>query len=147
MPFSSQREAKHFLADKIIAEADRLGSPLSDMEKRMLFFSEQEPDTVTGFPIGAVEDIGEEYEIKITRLLKSAYAREKDIPGEGQNYKDVYAKLAEGDHYISVMAQPVLGGVRLSGGEMSLRNVVVAVAIALSVMIVAAIVWVWLQAP
>ena len=45
---------------------------MSDIEKRMLLFSEQEPETVTGFPIGAVENIDEEYEIKITSLLKAA---------------------------------------------------------------------------
>jgi hypothetical protein len=147
MPFSTQREAKQFLANKIIFEADRKGSPLTDIEKRMLLFSEQEPETVTGLPADAIENTGEEYEMKITSLLKAAYEREKDISGEGQNYKDAYAKLQEGDHYISVMAQPVLGGTRLSGSEMSLRNIFMGVAIALGIMVCATIIWVWLQSP
>jgi hypothetical protein len=50
MPFSTQREAKQFLANKIVAEAEREGAPLSDVERRMLLFCEQEPETVTGFP-------------------------------------------------------------------------------------------------
>ena len=147
MPFPSQREAKQFLANKIAAEADRQGSPLTDIKKRMLLFCEQEPETVTGLPADAIENTGEEYEMKITSLLKAAYEREKDISGEGQNYKDAHAKLQEGDHYISVMAQPVLGGTRLSGSEMSLRNIFVAVAIALGIMVCATIIWVWLQSP
>ena len=147
MPFTSQREAKQFLANKIIAEADREGLPLSDIERRMLFFSEQEPDTVEGLLEDVFDGNDEEYELEMTALLKAAYARDKSIPGEGQNYKDAYDKLAEGDHYISVMAEPVLGGVRLAGSEMSLRNIFVAVAIALGVMIFAAIIWVWSVSP
>lgn len=108
MPFSSQREAKQFLADKIIAEADREGLPLSNIERRMLLFSVDEPETMEGFPENVSMDVDEAYEKKITALLKAAYARDKDIPGEGQNYKDAYDKLAEGDHYISVMAGSVL---------------------------------------
>lgn len=143
MPFSSQREAKQFLADKIIEQAAREGAPLIDTDQRMLLCSVDEPETMEGFPEDVPMDEDKAYEKKITSLLKAAYARDKGLAGEGQNYKDAYAKLEEGDHYISVMAGPVLGGVRLSGSEMSLRNIFVAVAIALGVMIFAAIVWVW----
>jgi hypothetical protein len=110
MPFSTQREARQFLACKIVAEAARAGTPLSENDQRVLFFSEQEPETLQGLSEDALTDIDVEYENKITNLLRAAYAREKSIPEEGQRYKDAYSKLQEGDHYISVMAQPVLGG-------------------------------------
>ena len=112
MPFSTQREAKQFLANKIIAEADRQGSPLSDIDKRMLLFSEQEPETLQGLSEDALTNIDLEYENRITNLLRAAYAREKSIPEEGQRYKDAYSKLQEGDHYISVLAKPVLGATK-----------------------------------
>ena len=147
MPFTSQHEAKQFLAGKIIEQAVRDGEPLSDDDQRMLFCSVDEPETMEGFPENVSMDEDEAYEKKITALLKAAYARDKDTPGEGQNYKDAYGKLAEGDHYISVMAGPVLGGGRLAGSEMSLRNIFVAVAIAVGVMIFAAIIWAWSVSP
>jgi hypothetical protein len=147
MPFSTQREAKQFLAGKIVEEAARAGTPLSETDQRMLLFSEQEPETLQGLSDDALTDIDVEYENRITNLLRAAYAREKSIPEERQRYKDAYSKLQEGDHYISVMAQPVLGGIRLSGSETSLRNIFMGVAIALGIMVCAAIIWVWLQSP
>ena len=147
MLFTSQREAKQFLTNKIISQASREGSPLSDIDQRMLLFSEQEPETVEGFPEDVLGNIDQDYEKNITGLLKAAYVRDKKIPGEGQKYQDAYRKLNEGDHYILIMAAPVLGNAPLSGSEMSLRNICIAVAITLGVMICVAIIWVWFVSP
>ena len=38
--FPSPREAKEFLVDRIVAEAQREGVSLSDIEREMLYFSE-----------------------------------------------------------------------------------------------------------
>jgi hypothetical protein len=87
MSFSSQREAKQFLTNKIISQASREGCPLSDIDQRMLLFSEQEPETVEGFPEDVLGNIDQDYEKKITGLLKAAYVGDKKIPGEGQKFK------------------------------------------------------------
>jgi hypothetical protein len=90
MPFCSQREAKQFLAAKIIDEAAREGSPLSDTDQRMLFFSEQEPDTLEGIPEDVLCDVDEDYEANVTRLLRNTYSRDKHDPGLKQTYKEAF---------------------------------------------------------
>ena len=39
-PFPSAREAKEFLVARIVEEARREGVPLSEVERKMLYFSE-----------------------------------------------------------------------------------------------------------
>lgn len=108
MTFSSQLEAKRFLAAKIASEAEREGAALSDVEKRMLLFSEQEPESTVGFPDGFLDDIDEEYERRVTSLLKAAYTRDRDNPLERQPYEDAMKTLKGSDHYILVMAEAAL---------------------------------------
>ena len=38
--FRTQREAKEYLAERIVSEAVREGVPLSEIERKMLYFSE-----------------------------------------------------------------------------------------------------------
>jgi hypothetical protein len=104
MPFSTQLEAKHFLADKIASEAACQGRPLSDLEKNLLLFSGQEPGSVTGLPDDVLEGIDVEYEKRITNLLKAAYKRDSDNPQEKERYKQAMQVLNGGDHYLLVMA-------------------------------------------
>jgi hypothetical protein len=108
MTFSSQLEAKRFLANKIASEAVREGTALSDVEKRMLLFSEQEPESTVGFPEGLLDDIDEAYEKRVISLLKAAYARDRDNPLERQQYEDAMKTLNGSDHYILVMAGAAL---------------------------------------
>ncbi len=65
MPFSSQREAKRFLVGKIAREAEIEGNPLTESEKRLLLFSEEEPDTVTGL----AEDSGADFDLKYEKRM------------------------------------------------------------------------------
>lgn len=44
--FTSQGQAKRFFVEKVIAQAATEGVPLSDAEKRMLSFSESDPEFV-----------------------------------------------------------------------------------------------------
>jgi len=44
MPFASQRQAKQFFVERIVAQARREGLPLSSDEEWMLSFSESDPE-------------------------------------------------------------------------------------------------------
>lgn len=44
MAFHNAREAKEFLISKIVAEAQLEGIPLSEIERKMLYFSESGVD-------------------------------------------------------------------------------------------------------
>lgn len=75
MTFSSQMDAKKFLASKIFFEANRRGLSLSDGEQKLLLFSEKDPESPTDIPVELLEGMNEEYEETIASLLKQAYAR------------------------------------------------------------------------
>ena len=73
-PFHSGRQAKQFLISEIIAEAQRENVALSDVERKMLYFTE------TGWTLPDIMNVNEdfdreynqdEYERKIANLLAS----------------------------------------------------------------------------
>ena len=105
--FHVAREAKDFLVSQIVEEALREGAPLSEVERKMLYFSE------TDWPlhdIGAVSDEfdrafdHDEYEQKISSLIKGAYKRTLRNSGdEHQKWWSAIQLLGKEDHYILVM--------------------------------------------
>ena len=127
MTFSSQMDAKKFMASKIVAEANLQGPPLSDGEQKLLLFSEQDPESPTDIPEELLEDIDYEYEKKITGLLKVAYDRDRGNPQELEQYQDAMQKLKGSDHYILVMAEPALAE------RHAARDVLIYIAIGLAV--------------
>ena len=104
MTFSSQFEARQFLIDKIIVQADSAGAPLSDAEKRMLQLNLDEPGSAIGIPVEVLEDKNRAFENKAVRLLKAAYNRDRDSAQEEQRYKDAVLVLRNTDHYILIVA-------------------------------------------
>jgi len=110
--FTSIREAKDYLASRIAAEAEREGQPLSEIERKMLYFSETDW-TLPDMPEISAEfdrdyDQGE-YERKIGGLVRKITAHGHGGNEEEQEKWDAaILKLAEGDHYLSVLADPSL---------------------------------------
>ena len=132
MTFSSQMDAKKFLASKIVSEANLQGLPLSEGEQKLLLFSEEDPESPTDIPDELLEGIDHEYEKKITGLLRAVYDRDRDNPQELEQYQDAMQKLKGSDHYILVMAEPALAERRVA------RDLVIYIVIAL-VLVAAAI--------
>jgi hypothetical protein len=105
--FGTIKDAKDFLAERIAAEAMREGEPLSEVERKMLYFSETGwtlPDmqaVSAEFDRGCDED---EYEQKIAGLVRKIDARNHaENPVEEAAWDDAELKLSEGDHYLSVL--------------------------------------------
>jgi hypothetical protein len=100
-------EAKDFLIQQTAEQALREGVSLSELEKRMMYFTESE-DAVEN-PIALNEEFEahyatDEYESKIARLLIHAYRRlKKETPYAAQLWDAAIAELRKGDHYILVM--------------------------------------------
>lgn len=104
------REAKDFLADRIVAEASREGASLSEIERKMLYFSE------TGWTLPDIKAISaefdhgydqEEYEQKIVGLVASIVAdHHHQNEAEEKKWDAAVHKLSEGDHYLSVLVGP-----------------------------------------
>ncbi len=105
------KQAKDFLVQQTSERAALENVSLSDLEKRMMYFTESDPpscenpfDLNTEFE--AQYDTGE-YELKISRLLHQACRRlERESPEKLPDWKEALQTLREGDHYILVL----LGG-------------------------------------
>ena len=109
--FATQREAKQFFVNKVIEQARHESVRLSDAEQGMLAFSESDPETqLTADQARALIDrlaaemSEEQYESKIAGLLTRAYTRDETLGSRREEtWRNAYAKLNEGDHYIAVM--------------------------------------------
>jgi hypothetical protein len=103
-------EAKDFLVRQTAEQAVIENVPLSDLEKRMMYWSET--DECPEDPI-ALNDAFEstcdtvEYEAKISKIMQHAYQRiRKENPEAAGRWKEAMKQLSKGDHYLLV-----LGGV------------------------------------
>jgi hypothetical protein len=87
-------------------------APLSELEKRMMYFAENDPASCSN-PIELNDEFEAqcdtpEYESKIKQLLHHAYKRLKTEESEkARNWDDAMRTLYDGDHYL-----PVLWGAR-----------------------------------
>jgi hypothetical protein len=102
------KQAKDFLVEQTSEQAALENVSLSDLEKRMMYFTESDPPSCEN-PIDlnaefeAQYDTGE-YELKISRLLHQAYRRlEQEGTEKPHNWKEAVQTLREGDHYILVL--------------------------------------------
>jgi len=120
--FHTGREAKEFLISKIVAEAQRDNVPLSDVERKMLYFTE------SGWTLPNVMKVSEDfdreydqdkYEQKIARLVTKADRRIRK--GSREDYDSWWAAirfLQREDHYITLMIR--LAGLRPRGDQLRL---------------------------
>jgi hypothetical protein len=106
-------EARRFFIDKVLAEARRQGIALTDAEQQMLGWSESEPDSIGDPELAerlAAEISDEDYELKVSALLKAALQRDLESDTHAlDDYRRAYALLRQGDHYILVMIDRALG--------------------------------------
>ncbi len=118
----SVRDAKDFLASRIVAEAERENVSLSEIERKMLYFTESGwtlPDITAVYEEFDRDYDQHQYEKKIARLIQSAdkFARRES--------RDVYDRwwaairlLRREDHYITVMIR--IAGLRPAGDQLKL---------------------------
>src|SRR5579859_1740779 len=101
------REAKDFLVQQTAEQAQLDAVPLSDLEKRMMYFTET--DEMPEDPIQLNDEFEaqydtDEYEKKISRLMHSAYTRiKKENPESTRRWNDALKELRKGDHYLLVL--------------------------------------------
>jgi hypothetical protein len=101
------REAKDFLVQETAKQAGIEGVPISELEKRMMYFTES--GYVPEDPIALNEEFEaqhdtDEYEAKIAELLNHAYERTRKENDETRKRFDAAIKsLRRGDHYLLVM--------------------------------------------
>lgn len=105
--------AKRFLISKVLEQAEIEGVALSDVEKKMLQFTEVNsppPDVYEVNDEFEREYDSDQYETEIAALLKNA--RERDAENSAvdeQQWKDALESLKKEDHYILVIAAEAFG--------------------------------------
>ena len=105
--FATEQEALDFLASRIAAEAERENLPLSEVERKMLYFSE------TGWTLPDMAKVSadfdqdydqDEYERRIARLIAKITAEHHGHNDEEEEKWDAAVdKLSGSDHYLQVM--------------------------------------------
>ncbi len=129
--FHSGREAKEFLISELVAEAQRENVPLSEVERKMLYFTE------SGWTLPDIMKVSEDfdreydqaqYEQKIAKLVTKADRRIRK--GSREEYDRWWAAirfLQREDHYISVMIR--LACLRPRGDQLRLFGTALAIVI------------------
>jgi hypothetical protein len=113
VPFAHQSDAKRFIVDRVIRQAESEGVALTNAERHMLGWSESDPDFTPDLSLAEQleqEQSDEEYERKVAALIRHAF--ERDVASDSEmrsRYRDAFNKLGEGDHYISIMMKDALG--------------------------------------
>jgi hypothetical protein len=123
--FSSAYAAKEFLIARIVEEAAREGISLSEVERKMLYFS-----GTSWRPLNIIDAIDEfegyynqqEYEDKIAALIRNARKRAHEVKNkqELRAWSDAIRVLSEGNHYLLVMLGQTRSSRRRRGEVMRL---------------------------
>lgn len=131
--FGNAREAKEFLISRIVAEALREDAPLSEVERKMLYFTE------SGWTLPDISSVSEdfdrdydqnEYEKKIAKLIRKAAKHDrKESHDEYEAWWDAIRFLKKEDHYILVMIR--IAGLRPAGDQLKLFATGLAIVICL----------------
>ena len=97
-------EAKNFLVEQTAEQAALENVPLSDLEKRMMYFTETgecPEDPIALNDAFEAEYDTTTYEKKISRLMARAYRRiKRDNPKKLRLWNDAFGVLGKGDHYV-----------------------------------------------
>lgn len=119
------KEAKDFLVGQAAEQAALDRVPLSELEQRMAYFTESDPESCAD-PIALNTEFEEkcdtaEYEAKMARLFRHAWER---VKGEGgakkQTWEEAIRTLRRGDHYLLILWDENPSGERPKGDFLKL---------------------------
>jgi len=100
--FASTQDAKEFLIGQIVLQAQCDGISLTEVERKMLYFSETDwtlPDIADVNDEFEREYDQDEYEKKIVSLIRNA----RKQANKDSSWSDALRLLRKGDHYLVVM--------------------------------------------
>ncbi len=102
------KQAKDFLVAQAAEQAAIENLPLTDLEKRMMYFTESDPascpDPVTLNDEFEAQFETPEYDAKMFNLLEHARGRlRKEDPARSRYWDEAVGELEKGDHYILVL--------------------------------------------
>lgn len=132
--------AKQFLVSKVIEQAEVEHMPLSDVEKKVLEFTELHPSLPDIHEVNEQFERGydsDEYEAKVAGLLKNARARDgRQSADREQQWTDVLEALRKEDHYILVMTAQAFGSGSVSGSGNRSGKLLIYIAIGIAMALI-----------
>jgi hypothetical protein len=101
------KQAKDFLTQQTAEQAALEGVPFSDLEKRMMYFTESDASCENPLELNEKFEAQfdtQKYEAKISRLLHRARERlKREDPAKARTWDQSIRALRKGDHYILVL--------------------------------------------
>jgi hypothetical protein len=134
--------AKQFLITRVLEEASCEHVQLSEVEQKMLHFTEDYPSLPDIYEVASdfqQNYASDEYENKIAALLTNARSRdEAKSESRAQVWKDALTVLSKADHYILVMTNQAFRPIdnALASPNHRVRDLLIYIAVGLSVVIV-----------
>lgn len=117
--FTTDHEATAFLVGRIVEQARRDGVAFSQVEQKMLSFSETDstlPDIAEVNGAFDREYNQAQYESKVARIIRQLRARmRQENAAELEIWNNAVEKLRQGDHYLLVMIDQAGGAKRPRG--------------------------------
>jgi hypothetical protein len=102
-------EAKDLLVQQTAEQAALEKIPLSDVEKRMMYFTETGEMRENAIDLNdafEAEYDTEQYETKISKLMHHAHARiRKEDPEAARQWSEAIRQLSKGDHYVLILCK------------------------------------------
>lgn len=143
--FTDARGAKDFIVSRIVAEAHSEGLALSEVERKMLYFSETDwilpnmMETAQTFERECDED---DYEKKIVRLIVNLQKRlRKGNKEELQVWSEAIRVISKEDHYVLVMIQQAGASLRPPGDLLKLWGTGLGICLGLLFLIYLFLIW------
>jgi hypothetical protein len=139
--------AKQFFISRVIEEAKVEQIALSEVEKKMLYFTEVHPSLPDIYDVNAEFERdydSDEYEAKIAALLKNARDRDrKSSPSREQDWKGALTALKKEDHYILVMVGQAFGFGSASSGGHRVRDFLIYIAVGIGIVLLLVFASLW----
>jgi len=131
--------AKQFLMAKVLREADASRVQISEVESKMLYFTEVHPSPAVireGNAEFECDDDAGEYENKVAQLVQNARARGANIsPSQEHDWNGAFDALKKEDHYILVMVGLAFGYGASSGTRPCVRHLLMYICIGIALVL------------
>ena len=131
--------AKQFLISRVIEEAKLEQVGLSEVERKMLYFTEVHPSLPDIYEVNAEFERdydSDTYEAKIASLLRKARDRDRQSsPSREPEWTDALEALKKEDHYILVMVGQAFGVGSVSADGHRTRDVLIYLGVGIGIVL------------
>jgi hypothetical protein len=138
--------AKEFLISRVVQQAGLERAMLSEVERKMLYFTEVHPSLPDIHEVNAEFERdydADEYEAKIAGLLRNARNRDRnESAAKEQEWEEALDALKKEDHYLLVMVRQAFSGASPTTGS-RLRDFAIYSAVGIGLVLILYLASIW----